>query len=155
MKRLPWKYLAGFVDADGCIDVNVSKYFSVKDQAHRWHVQPRLRVSQRASAVTVLDMLQNSCGGNRTLRPGKGTHEDHISIEFTGYKQSCQVLRNIVKHLILKKEQARLCLWMETNLKGKQVSAEARDAVREELKLMKRDPHRLSEMAQERIFSLM
>jgi hypothetical protein len=44
---------------------------------------------------------------------------------------------------------------METNIKGKHVGAEARDALREELKLMKRDPQRLSERAQERITALL
>jgi hypothetical protein len=44
---------------------------------------------------------------------------------------------------------------METNLKGRKLSAEAVKAVKDEMKLMKRDPHRLSEQAQEDILKLL
>lgn len=44
---------------------------------------------------------------------------------------------------------------METNLKGTRLQQDVLDIVREELKLMKRDPHRLSEKAQERVLSLL
>jgi hypothetical protein len=44
---------------------------------------------------------------------------------------------------------------MENNLKGKQVADEARQLVITELKAMKRDPHRLSEKAQEKVLILL
>jgi hypothetical protein len=108
------------------------------------------------NASYLLDMIQNSLGGHRTHRESKNPNwQDSDTLDFSGYRQACPVLRNIVNHLFLKKEQARFVLWMETNIKGKQVSTEVRDAIREELKLMKRDPHRLSETAQERILALL
>lgn len=147
MKRLPWKYLAGLIDGEGCIDVQITKGV---------YVRPRLRIGMAANASYLLDMMQNSLGGHRTYRESKNNNwQDSDTLDFSGYKQACPVLRNVVNSLFLKKEQARLCLWMETHVKGKQVSAEARDAIREELKLMKRDPHRLSETAQERILPLL
>lgn len=147
MKRLPWKYLAGLIDGEGCIDVQISP---------GGHIRPRLRIGMAANAEFLIDMMQNSLGGHTHRRVSKNPNwQDAITLDWSGYKASCMVLRNIVNHLFLKKEQARFCLWMETNIKGKQVSAEARDAIRDELKLMKRDPHRLSEKAQERILSLL
>lgn len=150
MKRIPWKYLAGLVDGEGCIDVQVTKldgaYFSLR---------PRLRITQAGRAKHLLDQLQSSLGGYVCTRKfDNPAWDDPFSWELPGYKGACPVLRNIVNHLILKKEQARFCLWMEQNVKGKHVSAEARDAIRDELKLMKRDPQRLSERAQERVRAL-
>lgn len=147
MKRLPWKYLAGLIDGEGCIDLQVT---------NKVYVRPRLRIAMADNAKYLLDMIQNSCGGHMCHREMKNPNwQDASSLEFSGYSQACPVLRNIVNHLFLKKEQARLCLWMETNIKGQQVSTEVRDAIREELKLMKRDPHRLSEKAQERILAML
>lgn len=120
------------------------------------YIRPRLRLGMASNASFMLDMIQNSLGGYRHYRESKNPNwQDADTLDFSGYRQACPVLRNIVNSLILKKEQARLCLWMETNIKGQQVGTEVRDAIREELKLMKRDPHRLSEMAQERILALM
>jgi len=149
MKRLPWKYLAGLIDGEGCIDVQVGSQV---------YVRPRVRIAMADNAKFLLEMIQNSLGGHlyhRELTSKNPTWQNATSLEFVGYKPACMLLRNIVNHLILKKEQARLCLWMETNIKGKQVSTEVRDAIREELKLMKRDPHRLSERAQERILAML
>lgn len=152
MKRLPWKYLAGFIDGEGCIDVQVTKikgYDTV-------YIRPRLRISQANYGKYLLDMMQNSLGGHICQRNFDNPKwNDASSLEWSGYKPACKVLRNIVNHLFLKKEQARFCLWMEKEIKGKQVSTEVRDAIREELKLMKRDPHRLSEKAQDRILEML
>lgn len=147
MKRLPWKYLAGLIDGEGCIDVQVTKGV---------YVRPRLRLGMAANTEFLLDMIQNSLGGYKHRRESKNEQwQDAVTLDFSGYRQACPVLRNIVNSLFLKKEQARFVLWMETNIKGKQVGTEVRDAIREELKLMKRDPHRLSETAQERILKLL
>ena len=147
MKRVPWKYLAGLIDGEGCIDVQIT---------NNVYVRPRLRIGMADNAITLLGLIQNSCGGYITHRESKNEKWQSSScLELSGYKQACPVLRNIVNHLFLKREQARFCLWLERNVKGKQVSTEVRDAIREELKLMKRDPHRLSEKAQERILEML
>jgi len=147
MKRVSWKYLAGLIDGEGCIDVQVT---------NGYYVRPRLRIGMANNALQLLGLIQNSLGGRFDERVVDNPNwQNSTTLSWNGYKQACPVLRNIVNHLFLKREQARLCLWLETNVKGKQVSTEVRDAIREELKLMKRDPHRLSEKAQERIQALL
>jgi len=147
MKRISWKYLAGLIDGEGCIDVQVTK--SV-------YVRPRLRLGMTVTALQLLGLIQNSHGGYLSTKKVENSNwTDRATLDWSGYRQACPVLRNTVNHLFLKREQARFCLWLETNIKGKQVSAEVRDAIREELKLMKRDPHRLSEKAQERVTNLL
>lgn len=142
MKRVPWKYLAGLIDGEGCIDVRIDR---------KTYVSPRVRIGMAESAKHLLDMLHNSYGGQMHYREGGGNWQGAWTWQLSGYKACCKFLRNIVNHLILKKEQARFILWMENNIKGKHVSTEVRDAIREELKLMKRDPHRLSESAEKKI----
>ncbi len=150
MKRLSWKYLAGLVDGEGCIDVQVTKV------GDKHYVRPRVRIGTANNARYLLEMIHNSHGGCLCSRESKNIEwQSSTSWELVGYKGVCMFLRNIVNSLFLKKEQARFCLWLETNVKGKQVSTGVRDVIREELKLMKRDPHRLSERAQERILNLL
>lgn len=150
MKRVSWKYLAGLIDGEGCIDLATTK---VNGQ---FYVQPRLRIGMANSARFLLEMNQLNFGGHLEDRlSGNDKWQDSTSWTVSGYKQACPIFRNIVNHLLLKREQIRLCLWMETNLKGRRLQQDVLDAVREEFKLMKRDPHRLSEKAQERILNLM
>jgi hypothetical protein len=151
MKRVSWKYLAGLVDGEGCIDLATTK---VNEQ---FYIQPRLRIGMTVSSGFLLEMCQQNFGGHmEKVRESKNdAWQSSQTWALSGYKKACPILRNIVNHLILKKEQARLCLWMETNVKGTRLSAEALKMIREELKLMKRDPHRLSEKAQETILTLL
>lgn len=146
MKRVPWKYLAGLIDGEGCLDVQIT---------NGCYVRPRLRIGLTKTSEFLLEMCRANFGGYLSQRKGSGTHQDSVCWELCGYGTTNKVLRNVVNHLLLKKEQARLCLWMETNVKGQHVSTEVRDAIRQELALMKRDPHRLSEKAQERIIALL
>jgi len=148
MKQVSWKYLAGLIDGEGCIDLATTK---VNDQ---FYVQPRLRIAMADNAAFLLEMNQLNFGGHLEHRKSNNVNrQDSTSWTISGYKQFCPLIRNVVNHLILKREQARLCLWMETNVKGKRLTQEALHVIREELKLMKRDPHRLSEKAQDRILS--
>ena len=150
MKRVSWKYLAGLVDGEGCIDLATTK---VNNQ---FYIQPRLRIAMTQSSEFVLEMCQANFSGSLQKREFENPNwNSAISWELSGYKRCNPVLRNIVNHLLIKKEQARFCLWMETNLKGTRLQQEVLDAVREELKLMKRDPHRLSEKAQEKILAML
>jgi len=150
MKRYSWKYLAGLVDGEGCIDVQIT---NVSTESY---IRPRLRIAMSNVAKQLLEEIQANHGGHLCQRKHENpVWSDATSWEASGYKTACKFLRNIVNYLVLKKEQARFCLWMEENIKGRHVSTQVRDAIREELKLMKRDPHRLSERAQERILSLL
>lgn len=152
MKRVSWKYLAGLIDGEGCIDVQVTKI------GEKFYIQPRIRIGMSDVAVELLEMCQLNFGGGlqkRELSKKNPTWNNSTSWELPGYKNSCPILRNIVNHLILKKEQARFCLWMESNIKGKHIGQECVNKCREMLKLMKRDPHRLSEQAQEEILVML
>ena len=150
MKRLSWKYLAGLIDGEGCIDITVSK------RNGQYYIQPRVRITMTIVAEELMDNICNNFAGNREYRETNNPKwNDSITWNASGYNRACTFLRNIKNHLIVKKEQARFALWMETNLKGRKLSAEAVKAVKDEMKLMKRDPHRLSEQAQEDILKLL
>lgn len=150
MKRLSWKYVAGIIDGEGCIDARTDK----KPYGH--YVSPRVRVTLAEPGKQLVYLLQNNYGGSVDHRPSKNeAWSDAYCWTLTGYKNSCMFLRNICNHLIIKREQARLLLWMEVNLKGKHISDEARKCVLIELRLQKADPHRLSERAQEQILKLL
>lgn len=145
MKRLSWKYIAGLIDGEGCLDVQITNGI---------YVRPRVRIGMTKTSLFVLEMLKENHGGYLTYRETSNPNwEDSVSWELVGYGQVCSFLRNIVNHLLIKKEQARFLLWMEKEIKGNQVTDEVRQIIRDELKAMKRDPHRLSEKAQDRIRS--
>jgi len=107
-------------------------------------------------AKEVLDMCVTNFGGHLTQRTPKNENWDiSFSWELVGYRLTCMFLRNVVNHLYIKQEQARFLLWMETSIKGEQISEDIKRAIRDELTAMKRDPHRLSEKAAERITALL
>lgn len=148
MKRISWKYLAGLIDGEGCIDLSVQKLKTC------FYFRPRLRICMAANAKPLLDILHNNYGGHfyarkKSVNPN---WQDALSWELVGYERANSVLRNVVNHLILKREQARLCLWMNEHIKGTHIGQKVLSVVREELALMKRDPHRLSEAAQTRVW---
>ncbi len=143
MKRLSWKYIAGLIDGEGCLDVQITNGV---------YIRPRIRIGMTKSSFFVLEMLKQNHGGYLTYRETKNdAWEDSVCWELVGYSQVCSFLRNIVNHLLIKQEQAKFLLWLEKEIKGKQVADEARQLIRDELKAMKRDPHRLSERAQAQV----
>lgn len=145
MKHLSWKYVAGLIDGEGRIDIQASKGN---------YLTPRLRVALTSPGKEVIDLLYNNYSGHICINvPSNEKWDTSYRWELTGYTRVCPVLRNIAAHLIIKKEQARLILWMESNLKGKWLNPGTREVAIQELKAMKRDPHRLSEKAQEAILS--
>lgn len=147
MKRLSWKYIAGLIDGEGCLDVQITNGI---------YVRPRVRIALTKSSEFLLVMLQANHGGVLQYRESKNPNwNDSVSWELCGYSQVCKFLRNFQNHLYIKHEQAKLLLWMENNIKGKQVAEQARHLIRDELKAMKRDPHRLSEKAQEEILKFL
>lgn len=147
MKRLSWKYIAGFIDGEGCLDVQITSGI---------YVRPRLRIVLADNAKFILETLQINHGGSLSSRPSTNSNwQSSTCWELCGYSVVCPLLRNIANSLEIKQQQARFLLWMENHLKGKQVNAEVRQTVRDELQAMKRDPHRLSDLAQERILTLL
>ena len=147
MKRLSWKYIAGLIDGEGCLDVQITKGI---------YVRPRIRVCLADNCQMLLQMLHTNHGGSLIARPSTNQNwQSSTSWELCGYTMVCPFLRNFANHMYIKHEQAKFLLALEGILKGKQVADEARQFVIDELKAMKRDPHRLSERAQERLMSLL
>ena len=146
MKRLSWKYVAGLVDGEGCIDIVVNK------RNDTYYVQPRVRITMCVVATELMDIICNNFKGNREYRKTNNPKwSDSITWNASGYNRACTFLRNIKNHVIVKREQTKLALWMEDNVKGQALTAEAVKVLKDEMKLLKRDPHRLSEQAQEHI----
>lgn len=156
MKRLSWKYIAGFVDGEGCVDVAQSKHTLV-DGTVKYYQRPRVRVALSEPGWEVLELLHNNFGGNvfeknRTIDNPNWSKARYWQIEG---KRSRAFLQNIVNHTIIKKEQIKFTIWIIDNVVGKHVSKEVRQALKDELSAMKRDPQRLSEEAVKRVESLM
>ena len=147
MKRLPTKYLAGLFDGEGCLDLSIS---------FQKYIRPRARIALAEGSKFILDMIQNTYGGHLYKREVTNDKwQNSYSWELAGYGQVCKFLREITKHLYIKKEQAKLLLELETLIRGKTLSCEARQVVKDELKLMKKDPHRLSDKAVERLLQVL
>jgi hypothetical protein len=155
MKRLSWKYLAGLIDGEGCIDMQIGK--RQVDGQEIFYCRPRLRMTLSGPAgPLVLSILSANFGG----------HFDKTRIEnerwlpaytwaLTGKTHLRSVLQNLVNHLIIKKEQAKFAIHWIDLVGGKHVSQEARHFAHDELKAMKKDPQRLSEKAVENLNLLM
>jgi len=166
MKRLSWKYIAGLSDAESCIDFQC--HVDQRDKEPRLYIVPRLRIAMTVVAKDVLEMLKANHGGN--IWECKRNHHNPnwqpaLYWQLQG-KQLRPFLQNIVNHLVIKQEQAKLCIWWidrcmgrpfnklrSTNPNGTSVES-IRQGVRDELKAMKADPHRLSGKAIEKFMKL-
>jgi len=154
MKRLSWKYVAGLIDGEGCFSFD-QHHISNPRYAEVSYVRPRVRVCLAANAKFIIENLHANFGGHISHRKKASSNpnwQDSYEWSIAGYERCCPFIRNIVNHLLIKREQARLMLWMEEHLKGNRSNQRVHDIVREEAAAMKRDPHRLSETAQKRIW---
>lgn len=157
-------YIAGFFDGEGCIDCQ--RMYPSKKRSN-FYVRPRVRLSQTASCAYVLDQMQSLYGGfqssmRRHENDKRASSRASYTWELLGRDAIKGFLGEIEPLLILKREQAKLCLWWFENMSGRQPKngyqkpiSDARKAFAEELKMMKSDPQRLSEAAVARIESLM
>ena len=148
MKRLSWKYMAGLIDGEGCIDMQATRH----KRDGMLYVRPRLRITQSGPAGEILiAILKENYGGSIEHVARKFQNpawQDAFTWYAIGKSDIRPVLQNVINHLISKKEQARLALWWLDHVGGKVVSQEARMTARDELKAMKLDPQRLSERAE-------
>lgn len=160
MKRHSWKYLAGLFDGEGCIDVQETKN---KSYPGRLYVRPRVRLGMSIGALPLLTELQANFGGHMSkIRASKNENwQQSVSWEVLAAEDINWFLGNMVPHLVLKREQAKLALWWLDNMRGKQMHIDGLwvDDVRHlfvnELKAMKRDPQRLSDRAVQMMSALM
>ena len=153
MKRLSWKYIAGLIDGEGCIDFQM--YKSKNGYAHNMAQSPRLRVTLTESCLFLLENIHNNLGGSCNIKKREFKNpnwQNAATWQLSGRKLR-PVLQNIVNHLLIKKEQARFSIWYIDNMMGKRIDGgypgivTARQIARDELKAMKLDPQRLSEQA--------
>ena len=153
------QYLAGFIDGEGCIDVQ--RYYQRGKYAGQLYVRPRLRIVQATSGKLMVNMLTDKFGGHVYHRKrGNKNQQDSVSWEFVSYPDVKRILKIILPHLIVKREQAKLVLWWIKHMQGIRSDnfagiIEARTVFAEELSAMKRDSQRLSERAIAKIKRLM
>lgn len=160
MKRLSWKYIAGLIDGEGCIDFQC--HTDERNVVKRLYIVPRLRIAMTDVAIPVLEMLKANHGGSIWCAKRNNQNPNWRPAYYWQLqgKQLRPLLQNIINHLIIKKEQAKLCIWWIDKCMGKQFSRlesieSIRQSARDELSAMKADPHRLSGMAIQRLSELM
>lgn len=142
-KHLSLKYVAGLVDGEGCIDVYQGK---VKFGSC---LRPRVRIALTKSCKYVLEALQKDWGGYIYDRKAQQPNQaDSASWELVGYKQVIPFLAQIYNFMLIKKEQARLVLWLASKVKSQWIANTVRSVIKQEMSTLKHDPHRLSEEAQ-------
>ena len=155
MKRYSWKYMAGLVDGEGCIDMQGNR----DKRDGTFYCRPRFRMtfSGPAGEMLIPQFVANFGGHIDTKRRFKENPNWQTAHTWllTAKTPLRKFLQNIFKHLYIKKEQAKFCIWWLDNVGGKHVTEEVRRLGVEELKAMKRDPHRLSDSAVQRISGLM
>jgi hypothetical protein len=154
------EYLAGFFDGEGCID---TQYMYPRGYTDRFYVRPRVRVSQAISGRVVIDALSAQFGGHVSERKAQNhRQQESVSWEFLDKPGVLRMLKLMLPHLVIKKEQAKLVVWWLENASGRyggrghrpNIQA-ARKLFSDELKAMKLDPQRLSERAEQAIAALM
>lgn len=147
MKRYSWKYMAGLTDGEGCIDMQGS----VDKRDGTFYCRPRMRMtlSDPAGEQMVPQFIANF-GGCLDSKERQFQNPNWMPAHtwlLTGKIPLRRFLQNIVNHLIIKKEQARFAIWWIDNMMGKHATQSVRRLGVNELKAMKRDPQRLSEVA--------
>jgi hypothetical protein len=162
MKRLSWKYIAGLIDGEGCIDFQFHYQKRKNSTETILHIVPRMRLALTDTCNFLLEILKTNHGGN--IWHSKKQTEEHPNWHNASYWQLQgrglrPLLQNIVNHLILKKEQAKLALWWIDNAMGKNANIgnieKMRWIARNELKAMKADPQRLNNWAVKELETLL
>lgn len=148
-KSLSLKYVAGLVDGEGCIDMQVSFV------SGRTYSRPRVRIALVKPCRFVLEQLQQDWGGHIYDRVHGGNQQDSSSWELIGYRLCIPFLAQTYNFMLIKKEQAKFAIWLSSKTKGKWIGNEVRKLIKAEMSALKHDPHRLSEETQKTILSLL
>lgn len=149
MKRLSWKYVAGLLDGEGCLDFgrHLPKSILKSGEKKNYSVRlvPRVRVTLTTPGFEVIEHLVNNFGGSVEDRPGQPDKGWSASKTWTlTGRKTRGLLQNVVNHLLIKHGQATLLIWYIDHLLGKHLPDEIRQRASDELKLRKQHPHRLS-----------
>lgn len=93
------KYLAGFLDSDGCIYIQWLK--------EGWKPQLRINFSQKEEQDKVLSMIHEEYGGYTKTMKINGVN--YNGLDFCG-KGADMLLNRIKKHLVVKRHYADICI---------------------------------------------
>ena len=152
MKRFSWKYMAGLIDGEGCLDMQAS----TDKRDGTFYCRPRFRLTLSGDVgKIVIDQCIANFGGHLEIREATGNWQTAYTWLLTGKQHLRSFLQNVVNHTVIKKEQAKFSIWWLDNVGGKKVAEVVRRFGVETLKSMKRDPQRLSERAVAEIKQLM
>ena len=145
MKRLSWKYMAGLIDGEGCIDMQGG----LDSRDNGYYVRPRLRITLTGfPGQQLLSCIKDNFGGHLEFKGiNKNPNWSEAFCWCLTSKPLRAFLQNVFNHLWIKREQAKFAIWWLDHCGGKHVSEETRRCAKEELKAMKRDPQRLSDQA--------
>lgn len=147
MKRLSWKYIAGLVDGEGCIESRLFRDKRLNNEP--LYIRPRLRITLSESCYFVLENIKIHYGGTLLKRESTNPNWQSSWTWTIEGKKIRPFLQNLAKHLLIKKEQALLAIWVQDHLrkKGMQFAEPPKQCASQEMKAMKTDPQRLSEAA--------
>jgi len=146
--------MAGLVDGEGCIDMQGS--VDKRDGAYYCRPRFRMTLSGKPGEMLMPVFVANFGGcteGEKRVWENPNWLRPY-TWRLTGKEHLRPFLQNIVNHLVIKKEQARLAIWWMDNLWGKKLTNEVKYFGTDEFKALKRDPHRLSEKAVKEITKL-
>lgn len=129
----PRKWLAGYIDGDGCFTGRIAKSGSFR---------PKLKISAAEHDRQGVELIKKVYGGSIAERKSE-KHTDIVQYDlYLSPSKAKAVLPNFVKHLILKKDQAKYILRCVDSL-GYQNGR----AIKQMLKHLKAQAQRLSEAA--------
>lgn len=98
------QYLAGFFDADGCVGI----YSRGPDKGYQVNVA--IANSGKHGRIICDKLVERYGGCVTTQKAKKSTHRDTFWFRLNGRGKCRQFLSDIVPYLIIKKDQAELCL---------------------------------------------
>ena len=94
-------YIAGFIDADGCINMRKAPNYVIRVQVYN-------------TKISVLLWIKDLYGGRMWVREAKGNSKTSYTLEFTA-RPAYALLSDIYPYLILKKEQAKILINFQKN----------------------------------------
>jgi len=124
MATLSPKYIAGFFDADGTVNIVF--------QADTKRPQLRLGFSQKTEQDEVLQLIHAEWGGHMRYDFVKGVSYSHLT--WSGNKQCSMLLNRIKQFLVIKRHYAEVCL----DVCERQIEKEEIPKIREYLKIQRR-----------------
>ena len=124
MATLSAKYIAGFFDADGTVNIVF--------QADTKRPQLRLGFCQKTEQDEVLQLIHAEWGGHMRCGFVKGVSYSHLT--WSGNKQCAMLLNRIKQFLVIKRHYAEVCL----DISERQIEKDEIPKVREYLKIQRR-----------------